>query len=170
MHIRSSAVAFILTLASACAVMLPSSASAAGVGYLSGAKINSETAAEIGLGYAFNISKGYVAPIIGAEFTRGDADSRYYTQTQSNGTDVCRDRTNGQYSKKENCSANTNTRAFAALEAGVRLAETASLGVGVRRGEVTSPYAVLNIGAFSGGKVRVAGGKSYASIGVSGGF
>ena len=137
---------------------------------LAASDVNKVGAVELGVGYKFAGQKFYIAPMAGLEFTGTEGDSRYDTQTQKNGTTVCRDTSNGQYSNKENCSGSTDARGFLALEAGYNISEKAALGLGVRRAEVTSPYAVLHIGFNQFLKFRLAGGKEYVSAGLSVGF
>ena len=168
--LRRSLAVLALSFATLGAAFVPSVATAGPVVHAAVSNVNSEAAVELGLGYAFKADKFYVAPAIGIELTQGEENTRYRTQTQSNGTEVCRDSTNGQYSNKENCSGNTDGRGFVSLEAGYRVADSTSVGIGVRRAEVTSPYAVVNFGSLSGFKFRLAGGKDYASIGASLGF
>jgi len=169
---RRSLAAFAVTFAAFGAALLPSSASAGVVMHAAISGVESEAVGELGLGYQFRMGQFYVAPAIGAELKAGDdEDTRYRSETQRNGTEVCRDTTNGRYSKKENCSSDMDGRGFVALEAGYRFNESTVVGVGARRVEgLTSPYAVVHIGSVGGLKFRVAGGKEYVSLGVGVGF
>jgi hypothetical protein len=169
-HIRRSVAAFALSIA-AFGALAPATANANNfVTQLAVSDVNSVTAVELGVGYKFAGEKFYVAPMVGLEITEGEGNSRYESQTQSNGTKVCRDMSNGQYSNKENCSSSSEGRGFVALEAGYRVSDKATIGLGVRRAEVTSPYGVVHFGFANGLKVRLAGGKDYASAGISVGF
>lgn len=170
LNTRRAVTALALSLA-ALGTLAPAAANAGNmVGYAGIGQINSTTAGEVALGYRVIADKFFIAPAVGVEITEGEENTRYDTQTQSNGTEICRDLTNGQYSNKENCSGNYDGRGFVSLEAGYLVSNSTSIGLGVRRAEVTSPYAVVNFGSAAGFKFRLAGGKDYASIGVSLGF
>lgn len=154
-----------------CTPLLSSPAQAGGVSHVGIASIDKEAAFELSLGYTVTGKGFYLGPSIGFDVSRGDdADSRYYNQTQKNGTEVCRDSSNGQYAKSEKCSGTAKFRAFAQLEAGYRMGTFGTLGAGVRVSDETLPYAVVNFGGPGRANFRIAAGKEYASLGASFGF
>lgn len=132
--------------------------------------ISKRTGAEVSVGYVFRAANLYLAPSIGAFIFQGD-NNRYQLQTQGNGTEVCRDLTNGQYSKKANCD-NTRVTAYGNLEGGIRLGDDQmwAAGIGARVQDKALAYAVVHYGRPGGPNLRVAAGKDYGALGVTFGF
>lgn len=130
---------------------------------LNGAKVNDLSGAELGLGYNFAKGGFRLTPIVGALLYQGDND-RYRSETFS-GRTVCRDLSNGQFSKKENCD-DTAAKAYGKLEAAYRF-KSIELGGGVRVSDEALPYGT--VAAYFGENLAVKGfgGKDYYGAGLT---
>src|SRR5262249_25163764 len=141
--------ASILFAATAVTGLLPASACAQAQFHLVGARVEGVSGAEFKLGYQLNfLDTLFVVPALGG-FSHQDPNSQYAYETQRNGTEVCRDHSNGQYASKSQCDS-TATEAFLSMEAGLRLSDSGSIGLGVRVADNSMPYVAVRIGARRG--------------------
>ncbi len=132
---------------------------------LNAAKVDDLKGAELGLGYNWTAGGFRLTPVVGALIYKGDND-RYSNQTLSNGNTVCRDHSNGQFAKKENCD-NTAAKAYGKVEAAYRFGKTFELGGGVRVSDQTTPYGT--VAAYFSDQLAVKGfaGKDYYGAGLA---
>jgi hypothetical protein len=148
-----------LTAAALCTALL-GTANAGSAGALSLSRVASTTGVELSLGTSFLSTNAYIAPSAGL-FVYHQPNSRYENDVDKNGREHCRDKSNGQFSSKSNCT-DVGVRLFATLESGLRFGSEGLLGVGVRTdGRQTSPYV-----AVGWKPLRVVAGKDYVAVGV----
>jgi len=132
------------------------------------AKAFDVTGAELAVGYRFAAGGFRLTPMIGGLIYKGEND-RYYRQTLSNGNEICRDNTNGQFAKDELCN-DGEVQAYAALEGSYRFA-WGEVGIGVRASDSeTTPYATLSKQLSDGLAVKIKGGSDYVGAGLTFGF
>jgi hypothetical protein len=157
-----------LALATSAVFATTSVANAEGIGHLSASKVGDQTGVEVALGYRASYQGLFITPAVGALIYQGD-NTRYTFERESNGTQVCRDHSNGQFAKKSLCDS-TAIDAYASLEAGYMFNRGAALGVGVRFGDTTTPYTALTFGTGGPVNFRLAAGKQYVSFGMVAAF
>ncbi len=157
---------FLLASTATLAILLSATAASAGsfVVELNGAKVDDISGAELGLGY--NLAKGgfRLTPTVGALLYQGDND-RFSTETVSGGRTVCRDHSNGQFAKKENCD-DTAAKAYGKLEAAYRF-KSLELGGGVRVSDDVTPYGALGVYVSDTLAVKGFAGKDYYGAGLA---
>ncbi|KRB80947.1 hypothetical protein ASE00_16320 [Sphingomonas sp. Root710] len=138
---------------------------------LSAARFDDTWGAEAGVTYRVGLSRIYVAPTIGAFIYKGDND-RYYTQQLSNGTEVCRDSSNGQFAKKSRCN-NVAAAPYARIEVGFTFPELFTIGGGARfttKGQEVIPYGTIAIPIAPNVNLKANAGKDYYALGLTVGY
>jgi len=125
--------------------------------------------AEVELGYRktfTNIGLNLI-PLSGILYSK--PDPRYRQETFSNGSTVCRDLSNGQFSDKDNCSKSGFDYGFiASLDYAVT--PSIFLGGGVRVGKRTDAFATVRAQLNTSLTLQAKAGGDYLSIGASWGF
>lgn len=129
-----------------------------------GARAGNLNGGELGVGYSALSEHFRLTPIVGAFLYQGDND-RYRQETFSNGTEVCRDTTNGQFAKKENCD-NTAVKAYGKLEAAARFKQF-EIGAGVRVSSETTAYGLASFEISDQLALKAFAGKDYYGAGVA---
>lgn len=119
---------------------------------------------ELGVGYHFALSWFRLTPMVGTLIYKGDND-RYRQETLSNGNEICRDLTNGQFAKKEKCD-DAAFKAYGKLEAAVRVGEALELGGGVRVSDEARPYGMIAFNASEQFALQGFYGKEYYGAGL----
>lgn len=143
---------------------------AGGIGAeVTGGKSGGVWGAELGVGYGFSIGPVSIKPIAGAFIYKGD-NSRYVTDTFSNGQTRCRDTTNGQFASSRLCN-NTAALFYGKVEATISIPAVAEVGVGARYlDEEIRPYGIVAVPIAPKIKFVGLGGEDYFSAGLRIGF
>lgn len=120
---------------------------------------------EFGVGYTIEAGPVRIRPGAGV-FIFHDEDSRYQSETFSNGQTVCRDTTNGQFADDIHCAA--ALRPYGRLEATVVLGEAVELGGGGRVTEDgVTPYGTVGVVVSRAATIRGYAGESYFAGGIA---
>ena len=131
------------------------------------ARVDDVDGGELGLGYSFAPGNFRFTPTVGAFFYQGD-NTRYRSETLSNGNVVCRDHSNGQFANKELCD-NTAVKAYGRLEGAYRFSKV-EVGAGVRVGSDTAGYGTISALLTPAFSIKANIGSDYYAAGLHLGF
>lgn len=123
---------------------------------------------EIGAGYSLLLGPVSVRPIGGLFMYQGEND-RYRSETFSNGNEVCRDLTNGQFADKENCD-DLALKVYGKLEATFTIADRVEIGGGARVSDDVVPYGTVGVRLSPTILIKGSAGKDYYSAGLAAKF
>jgi hypothetical protein len=136
-------------------------------GSLNYATTPTRSGAEVELGFqkSFDSININLVPLSGIFYN--DKNSRYQNETFKNGKTICRDKSNGQFSNKENCDGNFEYAALTSIDYSIN--EKFNIGVGARINEdrESTAFATARYKLTSTISVNLKYGNNYQSIGVA---
>lgn len=122
---------------------------------------------EIGYRKTFAAAALNIMPFTGILYS--DPDTRYREETFSNGTTVCRDTSNGQFSDKDKCSKNSFAYAFIA-SVDYPVNDKLALGAGVRVADEADLFVTFRASLTGRTTLHAKAGGQYVSAGFAYGF
>lgn len=95
-------------------------------------------------------------------------NSKYREETFGNGSTVCRDKSNGQFADTEKCGPSFGYAAIFAADYSV--SEKFKVGLGLRVGKDTDPFATLRYAITEKVSLQVSAGGKYSTFGIAMGY
>jgi len=134
-----------------------------------GARAHSIWGGELGVGYNLRAGPVTLRPIGGVFLYAGDND-RFQNETFSNGNQICRDLSNGQFADDSDCN-NTAAKLYGKVEGTVSVPLFAEIGAGARfSGERVRIYGTAAADIFPRIKLKANVGDRYVALGLMAGF
>jgi hypothetical protein len=125
--------------------------------------------AELEVGYQKTFASWRVNVIPLSGIIHRKDDSRYREETFSNGQEVCRDTTNGQFADKDKCNQTGFDYGFIA-GADFVATERFHVGGGIRIGKETDVFGMARYRLTDRVSIQAKAGGDYRSIGISFGY
>lgn len=129
-----------------------------------GARAQDRWGGEFGVGYNLHIGPVTVRPI-GGVFLHASDNDRFRSETISDGREVCRDHSNGQFADKSNCN-DLAAKLYGRIE-GTLTVLAVEVGAGARfSGDRTRAYGTAAMNVLPKVKIKGNLGDRYGAIGL----
>lgn len=132
---------------------------------ISAARVKDTVGAEVGFGAKLKAGDFALKPQLVAFVYDGETPG-FETQTQRNGSTICRNTSNGQYAEDSNC-VSMKVSAALKLELTYAMGAWGELGVGARVDKETrTPYVAYTKAVSPSMALKLSGGRDYVGLGL----